>query len=50
MREARIAQLILSLATTPDRAASTVGDLLKEADARGSMWFWSSVFHTTGSL
>jgi hypothetical protein len=50
MREARIAQLILSLATTPDRAASTVGDLLEGADTRGSLWFWSSVLRTAGSL
>ncbi len=45
-----IAQLILSLATTPDRAATTVGDLLEESDTRGSLWFWSSVLGTVGSL
>jgi hypothetical protein len=35
--------------TTPDRAASTVGDLLEEP-ARGIWWFWSGVCRTTLSL
>ncbi len=50
MRRATVAQLILSLATTPDRAATTVGDLLEESATRGSLWFWSSVLGTAGSL
>jgi hypothetical protein len=50
VRNSNIAQLILSLATTPDRAATTVGDLLEEADTRGSLWFWSSVLRTACSL
>ncbi len=50
VRYSNIAQLILSLATTPDRAASTVGDLLEEADTRGSLWFWPSVLWTACSL
>jgi hypothetical protein len=49
-RTGKMAQLILSLATTPDRAASTVGDLIEESDTRGSLWFWSSVLRTACSL
>src|ERR1019366_521350 len=49
MRNATAAEWILSLATTPDRAASTVGDLLEEASARGVFWFWSSVLRTASS-
>lgn len=37
MPNPNLAQLILSLATTPDRAASTVGDLFEES-AAGSVW------------
>ncbi len=48
--DGKTAEVILSLATTPDRAASTAGDLLEEADTRGSLWFWSSVLRTAGSL
>jgi hypothetical protein len=46
----KIAQLILSLATTPDRAATTVGDMLEESAARGSLWFWSNILRTASSL
>lgn len=52
MPDPNLAQLILSLATTPDRAASTVGDLLEESapPGRGPLWFWSSVLGTACSL
>jgi hypothetical protein len=33
--DGKTAEAILSLATTPDRAATTAGDLLEEADTRG---------------
>lgn len=50
MRRDSLAQLILSLATTPDRAASTIGDLVEESSTRGSLWFWSNVLSTACSL
>jgi len=49
MRNAAAAEWILSLVSAPDRAASTVGDLVEEASARGTLWFWSSVLQTAGS-
>ena len=46
MREAVIDEVVLSLVTTQERAASTVGDLLEE---RLSRWrFWSTVLRTAG--
>ena len=50
MRSARIAEWVLSLGTTPARAASTVGDLMEGAQGRGRLWFWASVLQTTLSL
>jgi hypothetical protein len=49
MRNAAAAEWILSLVAEPDRAASTVGDLVEEASTRGTLWFWSSVLQTAGS-
>ena len=49
MHNATVAEWILSLVATPDRAASTVGDLVEEATSRGTLWFWSSVLRTAGS-
>jgi len=43
------AEWILTLVTTPDRATSTVGDLLEEGSGRGERWFWSSVLRTAAS-
>ncbi len=43
------AEWILTLVTTPDRATSTVGDLLEEGSGRGACWFWSSVLRTAAS-
>jgi hypothetical protein len=43
MRRDRFAEGLLSLVAPADHAASTVGDLMEEADARGSLWFWQSV-------
>ena len=39
MRNATAAEWILTLTTTNDRAASTVGDLLEETSSRGGLWF-----------
>ncbi len=49
MHNAAIAEWILSLVVTPDRAASTVGDLVEEASSRGILRFWSCVLQTAGS-
>jgi|SRR5579862_2565683 len=49
-RSGGVAQLILSLATAPARAASTVGDLMEVAKTRGSLWFWFNVAGTACSL
>jgi len=50
MRSARIAEWILSLATIPERAAATVGDLLEEAGSHGVVWFWTSILSTMVAL
>jgi hypothetical protein len=50
MRKAQIAELILSLFTSRDRAASTVGDLMENALGHGGWWFWSGVSRTALSL
>jgi hypothetical protein len=50
LNSAEVAQWILSLVTAPDRAASTVGDLMEDAAVRGVWWFWLGVFRTTLSL
>ena len=49
MRNADAAERILSPVTTPDRAASSVGDLLEEASGRGACWFWSSTLRTAAA-
>jgi len=48
MRSARVAEWILSLVTTPERAAATVGDLIENVDSRGR--FWLGVLRTALSL
>ncbi|MGA3239625.1 MAG: hypothetical protein ABSG03_25390 [Bryobacteraceae bacterium] len=50
MHSANIAEWILALVTTRDRAASTVGDLTELAATRGVVWFWSGVLRTAASL
>lgn len=50
MPDTRIAESILALVTSRDRAASTVGDLLEQSASRGGAWFWSGVFRTATSL
>ena len=47
MRKVALAEWILSLTVAPDRAATTVGDLVEDATTRGVLWFWSSVLWTT---
>jgi hypothetical protein len=48
MRNARIAEWILALVTTEDRAAATVGDLMELS--RGAAWFWAAVLATALSI
>ena len=50
MRNARLAEWILSLVTTPERASATVGDLLEDRVAPGALRFWSAVMLTSLSL
>jgi hypothetical protein len=50
MRSMHIAEWILRLVTSRDRAAPTVGDLVEGAATRGAVWFWSGIFRTAGSL
>ena len=50
MHSVTIAERILALVTTADRAASTVGDLTEVAATRGAVWFWSGVIRTAASL
>jgi len=49
MRSARVAEWILSLVTSPDRAAATVGDLMEAANRYGAVWFWTGVLRTAFS-
>lgn len=50
MRNIHIAEWILDLVTSRDRAASAVGDLVEEATPRGVVWFWSGVLRIAASL
>jgi hypothetical protein len=50
MRNARLAEWILSLVTTPERAAATVGDLFEDRRHAGVLRFWGAVLFTALSL
>jgi hypothetical protein len=50
MHNTRVAEWILALVTSRERAASTVGDLTEQAAARGMVWFWSGILRTVTSL
>jgi magnesium-transporting ATPase (P-type) len=50
MQRADAAEWILSLATSPERAASIAGDLAEEAPSHGTLWFWGSLTRTVASL
>jgi hypothetical protein len=50
MHSDRVAESILALVAGPGLAASTVGDLLEEAQSRGRLWFWIYVAGTTLSF
>lgn len=46
MRKAYLAELVLSLVTSQERALSIVGDLLEENEGRGTWQFWLRVVQT----
>jgi len=50
MGKAEFAESLLLLTTTPDVAVPIAGDLAQEADARGTIWFWSTLFRTASSF
>ncbi len=50
MSDVNIAERILALVTTGDRAASIVGDLTEGIAARGTFWFRPGVLRTAASL
>jgi hypothetical protein len=50
MYRAKVAEWLLSLTTSPERAASTAGDLAQESATRGTFWFWRSLVGIAGSL
>src|SRR5580658_4696248 len=50
MRNIHIAEYILGLVTSRERAASIVGDFAEEAATRGVVWFWSGILRTATSL
>jgi hypothetical protein len=50
MHNIHIAEWILALVTSQDRAMSTIGDLTEEAATRGVVWFWSHFLRTAASF
>jgi len=50
MGKAEFAESLLLMTSTPDVAVPIAGDLVQEADARGTIWFWSTLFRTASSF
>ena len=50
MRKTQIAESVLMLVTSRERAAAIAGDLVEESPGRGAWWLWWSVLRTAGSL
>jgi hypothetical protein len=50
MGKAEFAESLLLMTTTPEVAVPIAGDLVQEADARGTLWFWSTLFRTAASF
>jgi hypothetical protein len=46
MRDDHLAESILALVTTPDRASAAIGDLMEDLPHRGKSWFWLSTLRT----
>ena len=49
MPKYRIAEWLLVLVTSRERAVSIVGDMMESAATQGSVWFWSSLLPATAS-
>jgi len=50
MRRVRIAEWILELVTTRERAASLAGDLVEDGPGHGVFWFWATVVRAAGTM
>ena len=50
MSNTALAEKVLALFTSPDRAAAIAGDLTEERERRGPAWFWLYVAGTTLAL
>ena len=50
MSNTALAEKVLALFTSPDRAAAMAGDLTEEREHRGRAWFWLHVAGTTLAL
>jgi hypothetical protein len=50
MRSGSLAEAMLVLFTSPDRASSTIGDLAEQAQSHGRVLFWLQVLRTTVAL
>src|SRR5688572_6632180 len=50
MGKAEFAESLLLMTTTSEVAGPIAGDLVQEADARGTLWFWSTLFRTASSF
>jgi hypothetical protein len=46
MRDDRLAEWILGLVATPDRASAAIGDLMEELPRHGRAWFWRATLRT----
>jgi hypothetical protein len=49
MRKDEIAESILSLFTSAERAGAATGDLMEDPRSRGFLWFWGGVMKTVSS-
>jgi hypothetical protein len=50
MHSIHIAEWILRLVVSEDRAESTAGDLVETSAGQSSVWFWWSILRTTGAF
>lgn len=50
MRNGSVAEVLLALFTSPDRALSIAGDLREQAPSRFRGWFWLQIAWTAGAL
>jgi hypothetical protein len=50
MSKAEFAESLLLMTAIPEVAVPIAGDLVQEADARGTIWFWTTLFRTASSF